>query len=63
MKGGAIVKKMTCPKCKAQMNCHAEKPSDPRTREEEAALATGTVIIEETYFCANCGDIESLRIA
>ena len=55
--------KMTCPSCGAEMNCHAEKLTDP-TCAEEAARADPALggIIEEIHACPECGTSESRRV-
>lgn len=47
---------MSCPKCGATMNEHAEKVADPRTREEGARLdhSLGGVL-HEMHSCPACG--------
>jgi len=56
------IERMTCPKCGARMNPHAEKPAYPLT----AAEAAGTDwvlggVIEEVHQCPRCGNVESRR--
>jgi hypothetical protein len=44
------------------MNRHAEKPSEPHTREEaEAAARTFGYVIEAVHQCPRCGAIEARR--
>jgi predicted RNA-binding Zn-ribbon protein involved in translation (DUF1610 family) len=52
---------MTCPKCGAEMNCHAEKPVDPLGAKEAAAATKGT-LVEEIHLCPSCGVTESRRL-
>lgn len=51
-----------CPTCGEPMNRHAEKPSDPRERDEAIRAATGLgITIEEVHQCPRCGAIVSRR--
>ena len=52
---------MKCPKCGAEMNCHAEKPVDPLSAKEDAAAAQGA-LVEEIHLCPRCGFAESRRL-
>jgi len=55
---------MTCPKCGAVMNAHAEKPTEPRdAAEASVAGAGGMLFIEEVHQCPRCGNVESRRIS
>lgn len=49
---------MLCPKCARVMNCHAEKPTEPRT----AAAAVAGVVIEEVHLCRFCGITRSRQV-
>ena len=54
---------MRCPKCGTEMNRHAEKlvfPGNP----DEARRADGLLggLIEETYGCPGCGNVEARRV-
>jgi hypothetical protein len=40
------------------MNCHAEKPSDPRSAEEAQAAE----VMVETYCCPKCGAVAARRV-
>lgn len=40
---------MICPRCGIAMNCHAEKPSEPRSAEEARAAERGAGMMEETH--------------
>jgi ribosomal protein S27AE len=53
---------MRCGKCGAQMNRHAEKLVFPGSSGEAAGVdeALGGVI-EETYGCPACGNVEARR--
>ncbi len=51
---------LACPKCGATMNCHAEKPREPRTPDEvRLADATFFGVNEGRYGCPHCGASES----
>lgn len=53
---------MTCPKCGAAMNQHAEKviyPTDPREAAEADPALGG--LLEEMHACPSCGNVESRR--
>lgn len=54
--------KMICPKCRVEMNHHAEKLVDPVNPEEAAQVdpALGG-LIEEMHCCPGCGTTESRR--
>ena len=49
---------MICPRCGSAMNCHAEKPCEPRSAEEARAAE----IMVETHYCPNCGAVASRRV-
>ncbi len=53
---------MICPKCRVEMNHHAEKLVDPVNPEEAAQVdpALGG-LIEEMHCCPGCGTTESRR--
>ena len=54
---------MTCPKCGATMNQHAQKLIDPRSREEAARLDSAlSGVVHEMHSCPACGASAS-RIA
>jgi len=44
------------------MNCHAEKPVDPMSPEDERAWERGTGPIEQIHECPVCGAIESRHV-
>jgi len=53
---------MRCPKCGAEMNHHAEKlvyPSSAAEARQADALLGG--MIEKTYGCPACGNVEARR--
>jgi ribosomal protein S27AE len=54
--------KMTCPKCGAEMNHHADKLTEPVKPEDMKRVnpALGGVI-EEMHWCPGCGAVESRR--
>lgn len=54
---------MRCPKCGAEMNRHAEKlvfPGGPAEAGGVDDILGG--VIEETYGCPACGNVEARRI-
>jgi len=51
-----------CPAGHGPMNCHAEKPVDPMSPEDEKAWERGTGPIEEIHECPLCGAIESRHV-
>lgn len=54
---------MICPRCGIAMNCHAEKPSEPRSAEEARAAERGAGMMEETHCCPRCGAVGSRRVS
>ena len=47
---------MTCPKCGATMNQHAERLIDPRSREEVARLDSELYgVVHQMHSCPACG--------
>jgi uncharacterized C2H2 Zn-finger protein len=54
---------LRCPRCGAEMNRHAEKLVHPESAAElrlmDAALGG---LLEETYACPRCGNVESRRV-
>jgi hypothetical protein len=48
-----------CPNDGTAMNCHAEKPVEPRNAEE----ARSGDIVEQVHQCPRCGAVESRRVA
>jgi len=54
---------MKCPKCGAAMNRHAEKLVYPESA-AEARRADPSLggLIEETFGCPNCGNVEARRL-
>lgn len=53
---------MTCPKCGATMNHHANKMTDPVSRDEIAAVDQELGgILQHTFGCPRCGNVESRR--
>jgi predicted RNA-binding Zn-ribbon protein involved in translation (DUF1610 family) len=53
---------MTCPKCGARMNRHAEKLVYPESTVEARRVDPGLGgLIEETFGCPNCGNVEARR--
>jgi predicted RNA-binding Zn-ribbon protein involved in translation (DUF1610 family) len=55
--------KMSCPRCGAQMNLHAEKIDYTAAQEEALALDDEDLggVLEEIHTCPACGDIETRR--
>ena len=54
--------RMTCPHCGGQMNHHAEKLVHPTSAEEAAAMDPGLGgLIENTFQCRKCGNVEARR--
>lgn len=55
------VARLRCPKCGALMNRHAEKLvySDIGSSGGDALLGG---VLEETYACPNCGNVEARRV-
>ena len=54
---------LKCPKCGAQMNRHAEKLVYPENAAESRRVDPSLEgLIEETFGCPNCGNVESRRI-
>ena len=53
---------MSCPKCSAMMNHHAEKVDLTPMRDGISALdRTLDGILQDVYACPNCGNIELRR--
>jgi len=53
---------MTCPKCGAAMNHHAEKPVEPITPDEERRASEGGIVIVEAHRCPRCGVEDARRV-
>jgi hypothetical protein len=53
---------MMCPKGHGPMNCHAEKPVEPRSVEEARAAESGVGSLEQVHECPLCGAVGSRRI-
>jgi predicted RNA-binding Zn-ribbon protein involved in translation (DUF1610 family) len=57
MSGAATI---TCPKCGAQMNRHAEKLVYPESAVEARRMDSELGgLIQETFGCPNCGNVET----
>lgn len=53
---------MTCPKCGAEMNHHADKLVHPVTREETAGMTPARDgVLMVVFACPSCGWIDSRR--
>lgn len=54
---------LRCPRCGAEMNRHAEKLVHPESAAELRLMdpALGG-LLEETYACPRCGNVESRRV-
>ena len=52
--------KMTCPKCGAEMNHHADKLVDP-VKSEDLKHVNPSLggLVKETHACPRCGAVES----
>lgn len=53
---------MICPRDGSVMNCHAEKPVEPRSPEEARATESGAVAMEQVHECPLCGAVGSRRV-
>lgn len=52
---------LSCPRCGAPMNRHAEKPCEPRDEAEARRADAEGIMIEETHQCPGCGCIVARR--
>jgi hypothetical protein len=57
------IEAMMCPRCGTAMNCHAEKPVEPRSYQEARAADGGVGVVEQVHQCPRCGAVESRRVA
>ena len=53
---------MMCPNDGSVMNCHAEKPVEPRSYEEARAAEVGIGAMEQVHECPLCGMVMSRRV-
>jgi hypothetical protein len=56
------IEAMICPRDGSAMNCHAEKPVEPRTPEEARAAESGAGAMEQVHECPLCGAVGSRRV-
>jgi len=53
---------MICSRDGSVMNCHAEKPVEPRNAEEARAAESGAGVVEQVHECPRCGAVGSRRV-
>jgi ribosomal protein S27AE len=52
--------KMICPKCRAEMNHHADKLVDPITPDDRKHFNPDLGgVVKEMHYCPACGGVES----
>jgi len=53
---------MICPHDGSVMNCHAEKPVEPRSLDEARAAESGAGPLEQVHECPLCGAVGSRQV-